>query len=83
MDSVEGKLHRNTTIKSPANVVVDRICPGRHLAAGSIWIAVAMIFATVQISKAKDEIGNEITPELDFETGITRCAEFAHAYAMF
>ncbi|KAL4259189.1 cytochrome P450 family protein [Pleurotus pulmonarius] len=48
-----------------------RICPGRHLAAASIWIAVAMIFATVQITKAKDESGKEITPDLDFETGIT------------
>ncbi|KAL4256194.1 cytochrome P450 family protein [Pleurotus pulmonarius] len=48
-----------------------RICPGRHLATASIWIAVATIFATVNITKAKDEYGNEITPEVDFETGIT------------
>ncbi|KAF4604276.1 hypothetical protein EYR38_004698 [Pleurotus pulmonarius] len=48
-----------------------RICPGRHLATASIWIAVATIFATVNITKARDEYGNEITPEIDFETGIT------------
>ncbi|KAF4597022.1 hypothetical protein EYR40_007472 [Pleurotus pulmonarius] len=48
-----------------------RICPGRHLAAASIWIAVATVFATVNINKVKDEDGNEIIPELDFETGIT------------
>ncbi|KAL4255104.1 cytochrome P450 family protein [Pleurotus pulmonarius] len=48
-----------------------RICPGRHLAAASIWIAVATLFATVNINKVKDEDGNEIIPELDFETGIT------------
>lgn len=58
---------------SVANIVLDRICPGRHLAVASIWIAVATIFATVDISRVKDVDGNEITPELEFETGITRC----------
>ncbi|KAF7441173.1 hypothetical protein PC9H_001522 [Pleurotus ostreatus] len=48
-----------------------RICPGRHLAAASIWIAVATMFATVNVNKAKDEDGNEITPEIMFETGLT------------
>ncbi|KDQ25622.1 hypothetical protein PLEOSDRAFT_1078104 [Pleurotus ostreatus PC15] len=48
-----------------------RICPGRHLAVASIWIAVATIFATVDINRVKDVDGNEITPELEFETGIT------------
>ncbi|KDQ33999.1 hypothetical protein PLEOSDRAFT_1032990, partial [Pleurotus ostreatus PC15] len=41
-----------------------RICPGRHLAAASIWIAVATMFATVNVNKAKDKDGNEITPEI-------------------
>ncbi|KAJ8699318.1 hypothetical protein PTI98_002444 [Pleurotus ostreatus] len=49
-----------------------RICPGRHLAATNLWIAVATIFATVNITKAKDEGGNEITPEIIFESGVTR-----------
>ncbi|KAL4257435.1 cytochrome P450 family protein [Pleurotus pulmonarius] len=48
-----------------------RICPGRHLAAGSIWIAVATIFATIDITKVKDEAGNEMIPELEYETGLT------------
>ncbi|KAF7441180.1 hypothetical protein PC9H_001529 [Pleurotus ostreatus] len=48
-----------------------RICPGRHLAATNLWIAVATIFATVNITKAKDEGGNEITPEIIFESGVT------------
>ncbi|KAG9225867.1 hypothetical protein CCMSSC00406_0008395 [Pleurotus cornucopiae] len=48
-----------------------RICPGRHLAATNIWIAVATIFATVNITKAKDKDGNEITPEIIFESGVT------------
>ncbi|KAL4261411.1 cytochrome P450 family protein [Pleurotus pulmonarius] len=48
-----------------------RICPGRHLAVASMWIAVATMFATVNVNKAKDEDGVEITPDLIFETGIT------------
>ncbi|KAL4253122.1 hypothetical protein AB1N83_012925, partial [Pleurotus pulmonarius] len=48
-----------------------RICPGRHLATASIWIAVATLFATVDITKAKDENGTEILPEIRFQTGLT------------
>ncbi|KAJ8699282.1 hypothetical protein PTI98_002413 [Pleurotus ostreatus] len=51
-----------------------RICPGRHLATASIWIAVATLFATVDITKAKDENGDEILPEIHFQTGLTRQA---------
>ncbi len=40
-----------------------------------MWIAVATMFATVNVNKAKDEDGIEITPDLIFETGITRCVE--------
>ncbi|KAF9501110.1 cytochrome P450, partial [Pleurotus eryngii] len=52
-----------------------RICPGRHLAAASIWIAVAAVFATVNVDKAKDQDGKRFTPEIMFETGKTRCVE--------
>ncbi|KAF4604257.1 hypothetical protein EYR38_004679 [Pleurotus pulmonarius] len=48
-----------------------RICPGRYLAATNVWIAVATMFATVNITKATDEDGNEITPEIVFESGVT------------
>lgn len=48
-----------------------RICPGRHLADASLWIAVASILATITISKALDENGKEITPEVGFTDGIT------------
>ncbi|KAJ8518804.1 hypothetical protein ONZ45_g4167 [Pleurotus djamor] len=49
-----------------------RICPGRHLAISSVFIAVATIFSTLHISKAKGEDGNEITPEVEYITGLTR-----------
>ncbi|KAJ8520598.1 hypothetical protein ONZ45_g2648 [Pleurotus djamor] len=48
-----------------------RICPGRHLATASIYITVATVFATLNLTKAKDQNGGVITPKLEFETGLT------------
>jgi len=48
-----------------------RICPGRHLAHLSLWIVLATILSTLQISKVKDENGQEIIPEIGFEVNVT------------
>ncbi|KNZ73173.1 O-methylsterigmatocystin oxidoreductase, partial [Termitomyces sp. J132] len=48
-----------------------RICPGRHLADASVWIAMASILATFDILKPIGSDGKEITPEVKFSTGIT------------
>jgi len=48
-----------------------RICPGRHLGTASIWIAVATMLATLEISKAKDINGQEIEPSQNMSTGLT------------
>lgn len=40
-----------------------RICPGRHLADDSLWIAIATILATISVSKAIGKDGREITPD--------------------
>jgi hypothetical protein len=53
-----------------------RICPGRHLAHGSLWIAIASTLATMTISKKHDASGKEITPKVAFTSGITRCLLF-------
>nr|BAK09432.1 cytochrome P450 [Postia placenta] len=37
-----------------------RICPGRHAADASLWLAISSILAMFSIEKAKDENGNEI-----------------------
>jgi len=49
-----------------------RICPGMHLANSSVWIAIASILATLQISKAVGDDGNEIVPEVGFTYGLSR-----------
>lgn len=40
-----------------------RVCPGRHLAEDSLWIAMATILSTLSITKAIDEDGQEIIPD--------------------
>jgi len=48
-----------------------RICPGMHLGAASVWMAIATMLAALEFSKAKDSNGNEITPDPKWTTGIT------------
>lgn len=46
-----------------------RHCPGLHLADASIWISTAMSLAVFDISKVVEN-GVEITPEVDFTSGM-------------
>ncbi|EIM84337.1 cytochrome P450 [Stereum hirsutum FP-91666 SS1] len=47
-----------------------RICPGMYLARESVWMAVASVLASFDISKARDENGKEIEPVDDCVEGI-------------
>jgi len=46
------------------------------VADASVWIVLATMLSTITISKAKDEHGREITPEIAFEVALA-------AYVMF
>ncbi|ATZ52299.1 hypothetical protein BCIN_08g00560 [Botrytis cinerea B05.10] len=48
-----------------------RICVGRHLALASVWIVLATLISTVDISKAVDSNGEEIEPVVGFTTGLS------------
>ncbi|KAH9951882.1 cytochrome P450, partial [Amylocystis lapponica] len=48
-----------------------RICPGRHLASASVWIAIATILATLNLTEATGDDGAKITPELTFLDGLS------------
>ncbi|KAJ7183014.1 hypothetical protein C8R43DRAFT_1083755 [Mycena crocata] len=56
----------------PANSIIYKLCPGRHMAISSLWISVASILATLDITKARDEQGHEVEPSspLPFECTI-------------
>ncbi|KAF8056983.1 cytochrome P450 [Lyophyllum atratum] len=60
-----------------------RICPGRYLADSSLWIAMATILLTLEISKEIDEDGKEITPEVKFVTSVARQARSMHVPWIF
>ncbi|KAJ7578073.1 cytochrome P450 [Mycena floridula] len=47
-----------------------RVCVGRHLAHGTMWLAVASILATFNIFKAKDAEGKEIPIVDDYADGL-------------
>lgn len=56
------------------------ICPGRHLAEASVWIALVNFLSVFEISPAQDERGNAINPEVKFTFGITRCVKLIETY---
>ncbi|KAF8064878.1 cytochrome P450 [Lyophyllum atratum] len=49
-----------------------RICPARYMAASAIWIAVASIVSTFDITKAIDEEGNVIEPSHEYMCSLVR-----------
>ncbi|KAF9442288.1 cytochrome P450 [Macrolepiota fuliginosa MF-IS2] len=48
-----------------------RVCPGRYLADGNFWIAVATVLSLFNIEKAKDVNGEYIIPSVGMITGLT------------
>ena len=46
---------------------VCRKCPGRYMAFSSIWITVASILATMDITKTIDANGNVVEPSGEYE----------------
>ncbi|TFK81327.1 cytochrome P450 [Polyporus arcularius HHB13444] len=47
-----------------------RICPGRHLAAGSIWIGIASVLTCFDLAKPVDKDGKVIEPSGEYISGL-------------
>ncbi|KDQ12552.1 hypothetical protein BOTBODRAFT_161446 [Botryobasidium botryosum FD-172 SS1] len=47
-----------------------RACAGTHFAESSLFMAISCILATFDISKARDEQGQEIEPQISFTAGL-------------
>lgn len=65
---MDGELEIDTNVRDPEVSAFGfgrRLCPGRFMAYEALWLAVASVLAAFTISKAKDEEGNEITPEAE------------------
>ncbi|KAJ7880182.1 cytochrome P450 [Mycena leptocephala] len=68
---LDGKI--NPAIRDPETAAFGfgrRICPGRHMAASSLWIAVASILSTLNINKVVDKKGNVVEPSYEYFPGL-------------
>ncbi|EIW84509.1 cytochrome P450 [Coniophora puteana RWD-64-598 SS2] len=52
-----------------------RICPGKHLANASLWIAIASLLAVFRFEKAKDDNGMEVDFVPEWSSGSTSYPE--------
>jgi hypothetical protein len=67
----EGKLDKS--VRDPRTACYGfgrRICPGRFLADASLFMTVVTLLATVDIVRAKDDLGTEIIPKVEVSSGI-------------
>ncbi|KAF8210798.1 cytochrome P450 [Mycena galopus ATCC 62051] len=67
----DGKL--NPTITDPEVFAFGfgrRICPGRHMASSTLWIAIASILSAFHIGKAIGEDGEEVEPTYEYFAGL-------------
>ncbi|KAJ7792939.1 cytochrome P450 [Mycena olivaceomarginata] len=70
--TADGKL--NPAVKDPEAVwgFGRRICPGRKLATSSLFITIASVLATFEISPAVDKNGRTIEPSGEYGSGMLR-----------
>lgn len=47
-----------------------RICPGRHLALAAVWITVASLMSTMELTKPMDDDGHLIEPSGEYTPGL-------------
>lgn len=72
LEEVDAELQHR---RDPRNYVFGfgrRICPGRNLVESSVWLLLASMIATLDISKAVDDQGNVVETKIDFNNPIFR-----------
>ena len=60
-------------ISAPSSVAEQKKCLYVSQSQNGVWLAMARILAAFTIGKAKDVNGDEIEPNVEFTTGLTRC----------
>ena len=51
--------------------LTDRICPGAHIANTMLWVIVASVLSTFNISKPIDENGVVVEPNMEYHSAVT------------
>ncbi|KDR69223.1 hypothetical protein GALMADRAFT_925136 [Galerina marginata CBS 339.88] len=67
----DGKL--DPSVRNPAMMAFGfgrRVCPGSDLALSFLWLMVATILATFEVSKAVDDEGRPIEPSVQYQSGL-------------
>jgi len=72
LEKVDPALARKRDPRSYVFGFGRRRCPGVNLVESSVWILIATVLATLDISKARDERGNFIEPKIDFNNPVFR-----------
>ncbi|KAF8191472.1 cytochrome P450 [Mycena galopus ATCC 62051] len=67
---LDGKLNPAVTDPDIVFGFGRRICPGRHMATSSVWLSIARILATFDITKAVGEDGQIIEPTYEYFAGL-------------
>ena len=70
VDGMSSSYHLAPSVFHEINI--NSLCPGRHLADSSVWIAVASLLAAFDISPVKAANGTPIMPKEEFSSGITK-----------
>jgi hypothetical protein len=80
--TADGKL--NPAVKDPEAVwgFGRRICPGRKLATSSLFITIASVLATFEISPAVDKNGRTIEPSGEYGSGMLRFVVLQHLFGI-
>ncbi|THU95704.1 cytochrome P450 [Dendrothele bispora CBS 962.96] len=70
---------RNIVFGFGRRVITDLICPGRSLADSGVWLSIALVLATCNISKGLDANGHEVDPVVKFSSDtISRPEDFKY-----
>ncbi|KAF7789975.1 hypothetical protein EIP86_000923 [Pleurotus ostreatoroseus] len=66
----DGELNPDIPAPEAAFGYGRRVCPGRHLASFSVWLAVATVLWAFRLEKPLDKDGRPITPASEFTPGL-------------
>ncbi|TFK79161.1 cytochrome P450 [Polyporus arcularius HHB13444] len=64
-------MHDPAVFPDPHEFRPERICPGMFFATNSVFIGIATTLYVFDITKSKDDSGEEIVPEVDFQSFIS------------
>ncbi|KAF7977803.1 hypothetical protein HWV62_2717 [Athelia sp. TMB] len=71
----DGKVNHSVPDSEAAFGYGRRICPGRHMARGTVWLTAGSILASFNVEKAVDAQGNVIEPHVEYVPSLIRQPE--------